>query len=350
MPLAAAPTPVDGTGMRRYLVHRHGGPEVLRLTDAAEPEPGPGEVRIAARAIGINFADLVQRTGHYPRQPPMPFTPGMEAAGVVDAVGPGAPAELLGHRVMAVPIYGSHAEKFCLPATYVMELPEWASFEEGAAFPVMYLTAWYALHELGRARAGERVIVTAAAGGVGTAILQLARHSDVRLMAVVGSPAKADLVRSLGADLVASYETCAADAARAWKKVDLVLDAVGGTVFRPLWRLLDLSGRYILYGFAEVGTARGISYLRGARGLISMGLLRPYQSFVTANLTLSGFNLSVVPDQVPLLRRNATRLIELWRDKTIRPIVGERFSFEHLPDAHRLLASRRSTGRVVVTV
>ncbi|HEU5056823.1 MAG TPA: zinc-binding dehydrogenase [Kofleriaceae bacterium] len=335
--------------MRRYLVHRHGGPEVLRLDDAPEPQPAAGQVRVATRAIGINFADLIQRTGHYPRQPPMPFTPGMEAAGVVDAVGEGAASELLGRRVMAVPIYGSHAEKFCLRADYVMELPEWASFEEGAAFPVMYLTAWYALHELGRARAGERVIITAAAGGVGTALLQLARHADLRVMAVVGAPEKGDLVRSLGADLVASYDSCAAEAARAWKKVDLVIDAVGGTVFRPLWRLLDLSGRYILYGFAEVGTARGISYLRGARGLISMGLLRPYQSFVTANLTLSGFNLSVVPDQVPLLRRSATQLIDLWRDKAIRPIVGERFSFDRLPDAHRFLASRRSTGRVVVT-
>lgn len=335
--------------MRRYLVHRHGGPEVLRLTDGDEPQPATGQVRVATRAIGINFADLVQRAGHYPREPPMPFTPGMEASGVVDAVGPGAPAELVGRRVMAVPIYGGHAEKFCLPASHVMELPDWASFEEGAAFPVMYLTAWYALHELGRAREGERVVVTAAAGGVGTAILQLARHAGLRVLAVVGSPDKAGLARELGADRVASYETCAAEAARAWKKVDLVVDAVGGTVFRPLWRLLDLSGRYVLYGFAEVGTARGISYLRAARGLLAMGLMRPY-SLVTANLTLTGFNLSVVPDQVPLLRESADRLIALWRDRAIRPVLGEQFPFERLPDAHRLLASRRSTGRVIVTL
>jgi NADPH:quinone reductase-like Zn-dependent oxidoreductase len=335
--------------MRRYLVHRVGGPDVLRLTDAAEPAPAAGQVRVATRAIGINFADLVQRAGHYPRQPPLPFTPGMEASGVVDALGPGAPAELLGRRVMAVPIYGSHAESFCLPADYVMELPEWASFEDGAAFPVMYLTAWYALHELGRVRAGERVVVTAAAGGVGTALLQLARQAGARVMAVIGSPDKEELVRSLGAERVASYDTCAADAARAWKKVDLVVDAVGGTVFRPLWRLLDLSGRYVLYGFAEVGSARGISYLRAARGLLAMGLMRPY-SLVTANLTLAGFNLSVVPDQVPLLRANADRLIALWKDGAIRPVLGERFPFERLADAHRLMASRRSTGRVIVTV
>ena len=335
--------------MRRYVVHRNGGPDELRLEGAPAPRPGPGQVRVATRAIGINFADLAQRAGHYPRQPPLPFTPGMEASGVVDAVGPGAPEELLGRRVMTVPIYGSHAESFCLPATHVMELPEWASFEEGAAFPVMYLTAWYALHELGRAREGERVVVTAAAGGVGTALLQLARVAKLRAMAVAGSPAKEQLVRELGAELVCGYERCAPEARRAWGKVDLVVDAVGGTLFRPLWRLLDLSGRYVLYGFAEVGTARGISYLRAARGLLAMGLLRPY-SVVTDNRTLAGFNLSVVPDQVPLLRRSAAELIELWRTGAIRPVLGQRFRFEELPHAHRLLASRRSTGRVIVTV
>ncbi|HWM85760.1 MAG TPA: zinc-binding dehydrogenase [Kofleriaceae bacterium] len=335
--------------MRRYLVHRYGGPDALRLEQAAEPEPAPGQVRVAARAIGINFADLIQRVGHYPRQPPLPFTPGMEAAGVIDAVGDGVPQDRIGQRVMAVPIYGSHCEKFCLPAEYVFDLPDWADYAEAAAFPVMYLTAWYALHELGRARAGERVVVTAAAGGVGTAILQLARHAGVRAMAVIGSPEKGDLVRSLGAELVSSYDRCAGDVRRSWQKADLVIDAVGGTLFRPLWRVLDLSGRYVLYGFAEAGTPSGISYLRGARGLLSMGLLRPY-SMVSANLTLSGFNLSVVPNQVPLLREHAGRMLELWRDGVIRPIVGERFPFEKLPDAHRLLASRRSVGRVVVDV
>jgi len=335
--------------MRRYLVHRHGGPEALRLEQVDEPEPASGQVRVAARAIGINFADLIQRAGHYPRQPPLPFTPGMEASGVIDAVGEGVPPELLGRRVMAVPIYGSHAEKFCLPAEYAMELPDWADFAEAAAFPVMYLTAWYALHELGRARAGERVVVTAAAGGVGSAILQLAREARLRVMAVIGAPEKGELVRSLGAEIVAPYEECAAEVRRVWGRADVIVDAVGGTLFRPLWRLLDLSGRYILYGFAQAGTPGGISTLRGARGLLAMGLLRPYK-MVSANLTLAGFNLSVVPNQVPLLRENAGRLLALWREGAIRPIVGERFPFDRLPDAHRLVASRGSVGRVVVDV
>jgi NADPH2:quinone reductase len=166
---------------------------------------------------------------------------------------------------------------------------------------------------------------------------------------VVGSEAKHALVRELGAELVASYDTCAAEARRAWGRVDLVVDSVGGRLFRPLWHLLDLSGRYVLYGFAEAGSRRGISYLRAARGLLSMGLLRPY-SMVSSNRTMAGFNLSVVPDQVPLLRESAGRLIELWRDGQLRPVLGQEFPFDALPDAHRLVASRRSTGRVMVVV
>lgn len=347
--LATRKRPGEHPNVNVYRVHRYGSPDVLRLEESAEPAPPAGHVRVATRAIAINFADLVQRTGHYPRQPGLPFTPGMEASGVIDAVGEGVPGHMIGRRVMAVPIYGSHAEKICLPAAYVMDLPDWADFAEGAAFPVMFLTAWYALHELGRAREGERVVVTAAAGGVGTALLQLARRAGLRTMAVVGSPAKRDLVRELGADLVASYDDCAAEVRRAWGKADLVVDAVGGTLFRPLWRSLDLSGRYVLYGFAEAIAPRGVSYLRAARGLLAMGILRPY-ALVGENRTMAGFNLSVVPDQVPLLRRNAATLLDLWRDGLIRPVLGERFAFEDLPAAHRHVASRRSVGRVVVDV
>jgi len=334
--------------MQRYLVHRYGGPDALRLTDADEPEPTGTQVRVAAHAIGINFADLIQRVGRYPRQPSLPFTPGMEAAGVVDAVGPDARAELLGKRVMAVPIYGSHAEKFCLDEQYVMEMPDACSFAEGAAFPVSFLTAEYALRELGRAKEGETCVVTAAAGGVGTAILQLAKLAGLRVMAVVGSERKRPLVLELGAEHVTDYETCAADVKRIWGGVDIVIDSVGGTFFRPHWKLLNLSGRYVLYGFAQVGSAEGISYMKAARGLISMGFIKPYD-FTTSNLTLAGFNLSVLPNQVELLREYGGRLISLWADGTIKPILGKSFPFERLADAHRHLASRESTGRVIVT-
>jgi NADPH2:quinone reductase len=336
--------------IRKYLVRSYGGPEHLHLEECVEPEPGPGEVRVATRAISINFADLIQRVGQYPNQPPLPFTPGMEAAGVVDAVGQGCDKSLVGKRVMAVPIYGSHAEKFCLPEDYAMEMPEGVDWDEGAAFSVAFLTAYYALHELGRARKGEVCIISAAAGGVGTALVQLAKLAGLEVVAVVGSESKRELPRSLGADHVVDYASCAKLTGRLWPDgIDLVLDSVGGTFFRPLWKQLNKGGRYILYGFAEVGAPKGISYLRAARGLASMGFLKPYD-LVTANRTLAGFNLSVVPNQVQLLRRYAADMLAIWGRGEVRPILGKHFAFEELPEAHRYVASRASTGRVIIRV
>jgi NADPH2:quinone reductase len=230
-----------------------------------------------------------------------------------------------------------------------MEMPATMEFDEGAGFPVAFLSAHYALSELGRARAGERAVVTAAAGGVGTAILQLAREAGVRVLAVVGSDAKREVARELGAEAACGYRDAAAEAKRTWGEVDLVLDSVGGTLFRPLWRLVAPSGRYVLFGFAETGTPRGFSLLRGARGLAAMGLFSPY-SLLSQNRTLAGFNLSVVPKQVPLLREAAAKMLALREAGRIRARVGRAFAFAELAEAHRHLASRASTGRVVVRV
>lgn len=333
--------------MRRWVVRRYGGPERLKLEEASLPEPGQGQVRVAVRAIGLNFADLIERQGLYPRTPPVPFTPGMEVAGIVDAVGADVEPSLQGRRVMAVPIFGGHAEALCVDASRVLPAPEGASFEEVAAFPVAFLSAHYALHELGRAREGERLLVTAAAGGVGTALLQLARAAGVETMAVVGSPSKEPLVRELGAAAVSTYAACAADVRRRWGSLDLVVDSVAGRLFRPLWKSLAPGGRYVMYGLTSAASPGGISYLRAAASILSMGALFP---FGVNNRTFASFNLSLVDNQIAMLRRSAAELSGLWERGQIRPIVGRTFPFGELPDAHRFLASRASVGKVVVTL
>jgi NADPH:quinone reductase-like Zn-dependent oxidoreductase len=328
--------------MRRWVVRQFG--QRMELEDVAVPEPGAGEVRVRVHAVGINFADLAQRQGHYPAMRERPFVPGMECAGEVDALGPGVAGPPVGTRVMAVPIYGSHAELVCLPAERVLALPDGMSFAEGAAFPVAFLTADYALGHLARARAGETVVVTAAAGGVGTAILQVARLAGVRVIAVA-SPGKHALVRELGAEQVVDYGAVAD-----LPPADLVLDSVGGAVFRPLWKHLKDGGRYVLYGFASaVGPRGAIDRVRAAVELVRMGLVVPYP-MVTANRSLHGFNLSIVPDQLGLLRSTAARLLAAHAAGQLRPIVGRTFDFAHLPDAHAFVGSRASTGRVIVAV
>ena len=330
-------------------MHRYGGAAELALEEHEPPQPAAGEARVEVRAIGLDFADLMARQGVYPRTPRPPFTPGMEVAGVVDRVGEGVDGDLIGRRVMAVPIFGGHSEQVCVPMEHLIAMPAEVTFEDAAAFPVCYLTAHHALHELGRARRGERALVTAAAGGVGTAVLQLAAPAGVRMMAVVGAEAKREVALRLGAELACGYDGCGAEVRRHFGTLDLVLDSVAGAVFRPLWNLLAPGGRYVLYGFASAATSGGISYLRAARGLMAMGALLPHR-MVGANRTLAGFNLSLAPNLVETMRANADLLVARWRDGQLQPIIGRVFPFTELPEAHRHLQSRASTGKVVVTV
>jgi NADPH2:quinone reductase len=333
---------------RAWFVDRYGGPERLVLRERTDPAPGPGEVLVRSAAIGLNFADLFVRSGDYPRAPKPPFVPGMEISGTVEAVGEGVTDVAPGRRVVAVPIFGGHAEKVVAKASHVFPLPDGVDLVEAAAVPVAFLTAWYACARAEVAE-GDRVVVTAAAGGVGSALLQVLREKRAKTIALVGSDAKAAACRALGATDVGTYESADALIERAGGRVDVVVDAIGGRVFRRLWRRLGPSGRYVLYGFAAASGASGVAKLTAARELLAMGLFSPY-SFVQSCRTLIGFNLSLLPDRTGELQRMAREVFALWKDGRIRPVLGPRFDFERLPDAHRALAGRGTTGKVVIAV
>ena len=334
---------------RAWFVDRYGGPEQLQLRTRPDPAPGPGEVLVRTAAIGLNFADLFVRAGAYPRTPRPPFVPGMEISGTVEAVGAGVGELSPGRPVVAVPLFGGHAEKVVVPAARVFPLPDGVDLVEAAAVPVVFLTAWYA-RERAQVTASERIVVTAAAGGVGTALLQLLAERGAKTVALVGSEAKLALCRELGAAEAGLYDAAEPLIDRAFGgRADVVIDAIGGRLFRRLWRRLEPGGRYVLYGFAAASGERGVARLKAARELLAMGLFSPY-GFLQACRTLIGFNLSLLPDKTGELQRAAQKLFEAWKVGRIRPILGPRFAFERLPDAHRALAGRGTTGKVVVTV
>ncbi|MEX1243425.1 MAG: zinc-binding dehydrogenase [Thermoanaerobaculia bacterium] len=334
---------------RAWFVDRYGGPERLTLRTRPDPSPGPGEVLVRTAAIGLNFADLFVRAGAYPGTPRPPFVPGMEISGTVEALGEGVTDLTPGQRVVAVPIFGGHAEKVLASAARVFPLPDGVDLVEAAAVPVAFLTAWYACAR-SQVVAGERVVVTAAGGGVGTALLQLLAARGGKTLALVGSDAKLPLCRELGASAAGLYGSAEALLAREFGgRADIAIDAIGGRIFRRLWRRLDSGGRYVLYGFAAASGKRGVARLRAARELASMGLFSPFQ-FVQACRTLIGFNLSLLPERTAELRRGAREILEDWRQRRIRPVLGPAFPFERLPDAHRALASRSTTGKVLVTL
>lgn len=333
---------------RAWFVDRFGGPERLRLAERPDPVPGPGEVRIRTAAIGINFADLFVRAGVYPKTPRPPFVPGMEISGIVDAVGPGVADLAPGRAVVAVPIFGGYAELVVCRAPSVFPLPDGVDLVEAAAMPVAFLTARYAIDEA-RVRRGEVVVVTAAAGGVGTALLQLLALRGATVIALVGSEKKLALCRELGAAEASLYGAAGRIEVIATGRVDVVVDAIGGATFRALWPRLARGGRYILYGFAAAAGKRGVARLRALRELFAMRFLSPY-SFVSACRSLIGFNLSLLPNRLSELRSAADEIFQEWKSGRVRPIVGPRFEFERLAEAHRALAGRRTQGKVVVTV
>jgi len=332
--------------MKAWVAPRYGPPAVLRLVAAPDPEPAAGEVIVRVRAIGLNFADCAARMGVYPNVPRPPVVVGMEVTGEVAALGPGVATPAVGTRVAAVPIFGGHAELVRVPVTHVRPLPAGVGFLEGAALAVTGLTADHALFTVGRLRAGERVAITAAAGGVGTMAVQLAARAGARVLAIASTPAKRELAASLGAHQACSYEEYPREVRDG---VDVVLDSVGGRLFRPGWRALRGDGRYVLFGFAAGVGPGGVRWLRAGLELARMGLLLPV-TLVSPCRTLAGFNLSLVPQLAAELQARFARLEALVAAGELKPVIGATFPFERLPEAHALLQARGSTGKVVVEV
>jgi synaptic vesicle membrane protein VAT-1 len=259
--------------MRAVVITRHGPPEVLEVEERPEPVAGPGEVRIEVKAAGINFADLMARTGMYPDAPKPPCVVGYEVAGLVEAVGPGVERYSVGDRVVAGTVFGGYSEIVTAVEANVIPLPERLSFEQGAAVPVNYATAWAGLIMMGGLRAGDRVLIQAAAGGVGIAATQIARKVGAEIFGTA-SPGKHDAIRAQGVDHPIDYRSQDFEAAvrdlTGGEGIDVAFDAIGPSSFRKGYRLLRPGGRLVCFGLAEVQTGEGRNLPGMVKGLASM--------------------------------------------------------------------------------
>src|SRR6201987_2942527 len=236
--------------MRAVVITKNGPPWVLKVQDRPDPPPpAPGQVRVSVRAAGVNFADHLARVGLYPDAPKVPSVVGYEVAGTIEAVGDGVDPARVGERVLAGTRFGGYAEIVNASADDTVALPESMSFEQGAAVPVNYATAWAALHGYGSLRAGERVLVHAAAGGVGIAAIQLAKAGGA-IVDGTASPGKHGQLGALGVDRAIDYRR-----GGWWQGLgpyDLVLDALGGTSLRRSYDLMRPGGRLGGYGFSNM--------------------------------------------------------------------------------------------------
>jgi NADPH:quinone reductase-like Zn-dependent oxidoreductase len=340
--------------VRAVVITRHGGPEVLEVQERPDPPVGPGQVRVAVRTAGINFADLLARSGVYPDAPSPPCVVGYEVAGEVESVGEGVEDHAVGDRVIAGTRFGGHAELVTVDAGQVYELPDSLSFEQGAAFPVNYATAYAGLVVMAGLEAGERVLIHAAAGGVGISATQIAKSRGAEVLGTA-SASKHEAIAAQGVDHPIDYRSHDFEAEvrriTGGEGIDVAFDALGPASFRKDYRLLRQGGRLVMYGFSESESADRRNLPAVARGLLRMPLatLPWWKSLALMNENKGVFGLNMLKwwDREGL-DRVIEPLLDDLREGRIAPVVAESFPFERAANAHAFIAERRNIGKVVL--
>lgn len=323
--------------MRAVVVREFGAPEGFAVEEVPTPEPGPGQVRIAVRAAGVSYVDVLVSRGGYQVKPPLPFTPGSEFAGVVDALGEGVDELKVGDRVAASGFGGVMAEKIVLPARAASRMPSKMSFEAGAVFRVSYGTAYHGLVQRGRLQAGETVLVLGAGGAVGAASVQVAKALGARVIASASTEAKRALAKEMGAD--ETIQTGADDwrdqikALTGGRGVDVVVDPVGGAFTEPAFRSLAWKGRHLVIGFTA-GPARLPTNLPLLKGADLVGVdIRQFGLF-----------------EADLMAQNARDLDRLVEEGKLAPHIARTLPLERFAEAMNIVADGTEAGRVVIQI
>jgi NADPH2:quinone reductase len=346
------------TKMRAWRTHEYGQPvDVLRLDDVDVPEPGPGEVLVRVLAIPFNLNDLERVTGgNMAVRIELPYGPGMETFGIVEACGPGAEA-MLGKRVAAVTrqAHGGFAEYVCASAASAFEVPESISLPGAACLFFPFHLAWLGLFDRAGLKAGETVLIHAAAGGSGSAAIQLAKHVGATVFATVGSDAKKQLCTDLGADVVINYTTddfaAVVMAETAQRGVDVVFDNVGERVLDASMNCLSYNGRYLMMGFASDKTFADEKLIVPRR--LSMGnfklcgVLLAYQPDEMVPRIKAGIGANFAPSSLGVHIQQ--QIVDLVLAGAIEPVIGSVVAFEDAPAALAAMANRETVGRVVAT-
>ena len=339
--------------MKALVITEHGPPDVLRVQERPDPEPGAGEVRIRVRAAGVNFADLLGRVGLYPDAPKPPCVVGYEVAGDVDSLGEGVEGLEVGQRVMGACRFGGYAQLAVANAGAVLPLPDGWSYSEGAAMPVTYATAYAGLVRYGGLLEGERVLIQAAAGGVGIAATQIAKLVGAEVYGTA-SPSKHDAIRGFGVDHPVDYRTHdVVDEVRRIageeRPLDMAFDAIGGRSFRQSFALLRAGGRLVCFGASEVQAGERRSPLRALRVLAQMPRFNPLK-LMSESKSVIGLNMLTLWDETGSLDELIDPLREWIDSGRLRPVVAQEFRLDDGAAAHRYMHERTNVGKVVLTL
>jgi NADPH:quinone reductase-like Zn-dependent oxidoreductase len=330
--------------MRAIVITKHGGPGVLKVEEQPDPELAPGQVRIDVAAAGINFADVMARMGLYPDAPKTPCVVGYEVSGTILELGDGVEGLAHGQRVFASTQFGGYASQVVVPATDVVALPDRLSFEQGAAIPVNYGTAWAGLIGYGSLQAGERVLVHSAGGGVGIAATQIAKRSGAEVYGTA-SPGKHARCEEFGVDQMIDYTQSGWE--QGLPKFDVILDAVGGKSFRTGYDLLRPGGRLVAFGASSLVSGQRRNLVTALRTVIRMPRFNMIKQMSESKAVIGLNMLSLWKDRGSL-EPWIGPLRELLDDGTVKPVVAGDFSFEDAGAAQTMITERRNVGKVVL--
>jgi len=343
--------------MKSIVIDRPGSYERLQLRERPDPQPGPGEVRLRVQHAGINYADCVIRMGLYEsakRLVGWPITPGFEVAGTVDALGAGVSGWQRSERALGLTLFGGYADTVCLPATQLFRIPAGLDTAQAAALPTIFLTAWFALRELAHVRPGEKVLIHSAAGGVGSAAVQLARQAGAEVTAVVGGAHKRDLPRTLGAThvIVKSEQDLWREARRiAPGGFDVILDPNGVETLGHSYAALAPLGRLVIYGFHTMLPRSGgrPNWPKLAWDWLRTPRFDPLKLTVD-NRSVLGFNLSFLSTRADLLIPAMTQILAGIEAGELRPPPVAPYPLAEVARAHRDLESGQTQGKLVLAM
>ncbi|MCG8589254.1 MAG: NADPH:quinone oxidoreductase family protein [Proteobacteria bacterium] len=322
--------------MRAILVEKLCEPQDLRVQEVEAPAVRPGTLRLQVKAAGVNFFDILQCRGEYQVKPPLPFIPGAEVAGIVSEVGPGAEDFEVGDRVFASSGLGGFAEQAVVPVATTYAMPSSMSFEEGAAFPIIYPTSYAGLVFRANLQPKETLLVHAAAGGVGVAAVQIGKALGARVIATAGGDHKLEVARRAGADLCIDYRkedfVERVKEATDGRGADVIYDSVGGDVFDRSLKCIAWNGRLLVIGFA----GGEIPSVRANRILLK-------------NISVVGLHWGAYAKYEPhRIAETFAALFALYSDDSIHPEIYKTYPLEEVPTALADLASRKTTGKLIV--
>lgn len=336
--------------MKQIWITKPGRPDVLRLQDAPDPIPHSGEVRIRVEAVGINFADILGRIGVYADAPDLPYVPGYEVAGVVDAISQGVPDLQEGDKVFAITRFGGYSNVVCVPYKQVFKRLEWMSAADGAALPVNYLTAYMMLVIMGSVRSGDKVLIHSVSGGVGLAALDICKILGAEVFGTA-SPQKHPFLQDRGLHHAIDYrnhdyERVVQDLT-AGKGVHVVLDSLGGVHWQKNYRLLLPGGRLIHFGTSSLAPYKQRSWWRIVRGLAKIPFYTPLK-LMNENKGVLGVNLGHLWAYAEMQRPWMRQIVNWYDEALFRPHIDCTFKFGAAAEAHHYIQDRKNIGKVLL--